>query len=321
MHPREIQSPRAGVFACLMWTWLWAVSASAQPASSVFADEAAGDVSEYDRIVAEAVAKYRANELELARTLFSRAHVLEPSARTSRALGMTHMALESYGLAQHELRAALVDERKPLTEPQRRQVLDLLEWMRENLVVVRLRYAPPHARAEIDRRPVSLGDLLLEPGQHEIQVSAPGFEPQQQSLPAHLATAPFELQIDLVKQSGEPTLARLQLRDDGSSSDAWLWVGVPSVLATVSGAGLLAAGLIAISEAEEPDGADHIERFYERSDRGRLYTALGFGIGGAGLAGLAAAAVLKVNEAPGSRKSRGFSYRIDPTRVVLIQRF
>lgn len=320
MHPRQPEARRAAVFACVVLASLWAVIASAQPAPTALTEEAAADGTEYDRIVIEALAKYRTREFEAARSLFSRAHAMQPSARTSRALGITHMALENYGLAQQELRAALTDERKPLTESQRRQVSDLLEWMRKNLVAVRLRYAPSHARAEIDERPVSIGDQLLEPGQHEVRVAAPGFQPQEQQFQLILSTTPFELRIDLLKQPDDPRLTSIDETDDESTSDAWLWVGVPSMVATLTGAGFLAAGLVAISEAEEPDAQDHIELFYERSDRGRLYTALGFGIGGAGLAGLVVSTVLKL-ESPERVRDASFSYQIHPTHVSVLQRF
>src|SRR5215510_11512113 len=71
--------------------------------------------SEFDSLIGEAVREFAAENFVEARSLFERAHALEPNARTLRALGLCAFELKQYTQAASELDAALKDLRKPLT--------------------------------------------------------------------------------------------------------------------------------------------------------------------------------------------------------------
>jgi hypothetical protein len=144
--------------------------------------DAPDDGSAYHRFVADAVAEHQAGNWAEARALFLRAHELEPSARTLRALGMTAFELREYPDAVRELSAALQATRHPLSAAQQRRVSQLLE--RANTFVGRyhVRLDPPNARLQLSGLDVQLepdGTLLLPLGRQRLSAQAAGFETKE----------------------------------------------------------------------------------------------------------------------------------------------
>ena len=231
---------------------------------------------------------------------------------------MTDMSLEEFARALRELRAALEEKRNPLTTEQRDEVAQLVQWIHENLALVRLHYAPPQALATIDARQVSRGDVWLRPGPHTLRIAATGFEPLEQSFHLNLTNEPLELQVSLTRRAEMPHAANAIRSEE--SSNAWLWIGIPSAVATLAGAGLFIAGHLVIQEAEQPD-RERISQFESEQDRGRVLTGLGIGVAAAGLAGILTAVILKTSVEREEPKQLGLRYDMSPTQLTLWGRF
>jgi tetratricopeptide (TPR) repeat protein len=152
--------------------------------------------SEYDVLIEQASDAYRTKRFEQARESFERAHALQPSARTLRGLGVTAFALDRYAQARPELEAALSDPRKPLPADQRREVSDILAWMKQSLGTLRLQLSPADASARVDDRPVSAGLHLFELGPHELIARAHGYATRETRFVLEPG-APLELRIEL----------------------------------------------------------------------------------------------------------------------------
>jgi tetratricopeptide (TPR) repeat protein len=142
------------------------------PARAEGVDDAA-----YDREINAALQAFEQERFAEARNHFEQAHARQPSARTLRGLGIASVALRRYDLALRELEAALEDSRRPLTAAQQTEVSELVAWIRTSLPRLRLQLAPAHARALVDDVEVTAPEVLLDPGVHRLQVSAPGHQP------------------------------------------------------------------------------------------------------------------------------------------------
>ena len=161
-----IDRRRARIAAAILGlTWL---CARAEPAAAQ-ADPAA------DRLLDDGVAAYHAQDYPRARALFAQAHAEEPTARTLRVLGFCDIELGQYLRAAEELEAALAETHKPLTDPQRAEVTEMLAKARSFLGRLVLDLQPADAVLELDGAPVSGTSFWLEPGQHALRVSAPDY--------------------------------------------------------------------------------------------------------------------------------------------------
>lgn len=219
-------------------------SASAQERATTTAS------SEYDTLIQQASDAYGARQFEQARDLFEQAHLRQPSARTLRGLGIAAFALNRYTQARPELEASLVDTRKPLTRDQRREVSDILSWMKQSLGTLRLELTPPHALALIDDRATTPGTNLLELGDHLLLVRATGYTTREQTFLLerdHPLTLRVELQRDAepVVTAPAPNLAPPAVptttepqRDDSASESRsvfgrwWFWTIAGVVIAS-----------------------------------------------------------------------------------------
>ena len=145
------------------------------------------DSPAYRRAIKEGLAEYAALHFEEARSLFRRAHEINPNARTFRGLGMTSFELRDYVAAVRNLSAALKDSRKPLSPEQRKSTQDLLDRSRMLVDVYSLTVSPRNARVLMDGREPELdadGTLLLGVGLHNLEVSASGMT--MRSLPINV---------------------------------------------------------------------------------------------------------------------------------------
>lgn len=155
---------------------------------------------DYDHFITEALQAYDAGRFAEARTLFRRAHDLQPTARTFRTLGMCSFNLGDYIDALQNLEAALADLRKPLTREQQAHVSELIERANRRVGRFRLKLAPENASLRVDAAvPVLLSrrELLLEPGRHVIELTAEGHRPSQRELTVEAgdrATLEFHLE-------------------------------------------------------------------------------------------------------------------------------
>ncbi len=153
----------------------------------------------YRQVVAEAIVEFDAGRWAEARALFLRAHELWPSARTLRTLGMTSYELRDYPRAVNELKQALSDARRPLTEEQRQHTESLIERANGFLGNYHIELKPVDAQAWVDARPhvIRHGEVLqLGVGSHELVARAPGYT---------------ELRRRISVQGGEEVTLRLEL--------------------------------------------------------------------------------------------------------------
>jgi tetratricopeptide (TPR) repeat protein len=172
------------------------VSAQAKPASADAAESA-----EYKQAVDAALEEYRLQHFEEARSLFERAHAIDPNARTLRGLGMVEFERRHYVRAAELLEAALASKKKPLTDEQRKSVEELLGRTRQFIsnYAVEVKPQSEALQVELDGKPVQLGadsKLALEAGEHTLRISTPD-------------SVPHELRLDV--KGGEQQTLRIQL--------------------------------------------------------------------------------------------------------------
>ncbi|HMI92600.1 MAG TPA: hypothetical protein VK509_14595, partial [Polyangiales bacterium] len=107
-------------------------------------------------------------------------------------LGLAAFESRNYALALGYMRAALADSRRPLTAEQRKE-LERASARAESFVArVVLVLEPAGATFALDGNPAQLdphGELLLDPGDHELLVSAPGHEQRSAMLRAAAGTS------------------------------------------------------------------------------------------------------------------------------------
>jgi tetratricopeptide (TPR) repeat protein len=177
------RSTRQGGFPRALFTLLVSlvVVGHLGSATAVRAEVSAADSVEdpaYRRLIKEGLAEYEARHFDEARSLFRRAHELNPNARTYRGIGMASFELRDYVSAVHNLSAALRDSRKPLSSEQRKHSQDLLDRSRMFVDVYTLKLTPEDARVLIDGRLPEYeadGSLILGFGQHALEASATGY--------------------------------------------------------------------------------------------------------------------------------------------------
>jgi hypothetical protein len=163
-------------------------------------------VSAYDRFIEDGLQAYDAGRVAEARTAFRRAHELDPTARTLRTIGMCSFNLGDYVDAVWNLERARAETRKPLTEEQQKQVLDLIARSNQHIGRFRVHLDPPEASLLVDGRAALLLDqteLLSEAGIHDIDARAPGHQ-----------TAHTRLNVE----GGDRTTLVLKLAPDTASS-------------------------------------------------------------------------------------------------------
>lgn len=222
-----MSTPRSRSVACPPRAWLLlgalactlghAGAAAAQSASPTDVAESAESADgerarEYRQAVEGALAEYALEHYEEARTLFTRAHELEPNARTLRGLGMVEFELRHYVRAAELLEEALVSRVKPLTDEQRTSVELLLARTRHFIGRFDLKVQPKieELTLELDGRRVPFDPeqtLPLEAGEHILRISGPGVEPR-------------ELRLDVRGGQHQTLRIELRARDHGAAESA-----------------------------------------------------------------------------------------------------
>lgn len=153
-----------------------AAPARAQPVEAA-APQPQADDAQYRAAVDDAVREFAAGRFEEARSLFKRAHVLSPNARTLRGMGMTAFELRMYVQAIRELKAALAEARKPLEGEMRARAEALLDKAEKFVGSVRVELDPAKAVLLVDGKapePEASGVLLLDAGLHVLSATAEG---------------------------------------------------------------------------------------------------------------------------------------------------
>jgi hypothetical protein len=156
---------------------------------------------DYKALTQAAVEEHESGHFEEARALFAKAHAINPSARTLWGMGIAAFEARQYTDAIELLKSALGDARRPLTSVQRKNAESLIERSQTFVVHVPLRIAPATASVSIDGREVTKGEdgvLTLDPGVHQVVVSAPGYQEVARSMRWDAGQAAvFEVNLEL----------------------------------------------------------------------------------------------------------------------------
>ncbi|MET0339407.1 MAG: hypothetical protein ABW252_00310 [Polyangiales bacterium] len=142
----------------------------------------------YDQLIDGALAEFAHGHWGEARTLFERAHLLRPSARTFRALGMSAFNLHRYAQAVAELEAAQGHAEQPLDPAMRAHAAELVRRASPLVGRFTVTLAPPDGALTVDdAAPVRDPDgrVLLDIGQHQLALDAPGHAAARQALAVH----------------------------------------------------------------------------------------------------------------------------------------
>lgn len=208
--------------------------ARAQANESDQAVEPAG----YREVVTEALQEFEAQNFEESRSLFHRAHTLFPNARTYRGLGFTEFELRHYPAAIGYLEAALSSRVRPLNAGLRADTERMLERAKAFVGRLRLEVKPSGASVSVDSQPVTLTagtPLLLQVGDHTLEVHAPGFVASKRELSVQ-GGEDTNLTILLTPAHEDVAVASSEPRRWYKSP--WLWASVGVVVAgAAAGAG------------------------------------------------------------------------------------
>ncbi len=128
----------------------------------------------YRALIEEAVAESAAGRWVEARALFRAAFERFPNARAQRGIAMTSFELRDYPAAYRALRAALVDERRPLDAEQRAQAEALLSRVIRFIARYDVAVFGDEARYFVDgveRTTEPEGVLVVSAGRHTVRMS------------------------------------------------------------------------------------------------------------------------------------------------------
>jgi hypothetical protein len=313
------------VAVCLVFG---AASASAQQSKSR-ADEAA-----YHDAITRALDEYNLGHWTEAKVFFREAHARKPSARTLRGIGLACYESRNYVEAIDFLGQALASSVQPLTPDMRSAAQKLIEQSRQFVMRAEIELVPETAELFVDGKPVQLaadGSTLLDPGEHEISVVAPGYETAQRRVNTEGGSA-RQLHFVLKPQGAhkQPIAAprsvrsELALNDAGSASTPsdsesvlpWLAIG-GSVAVAATGGVLLGLGLSDKAAVEGTrDGASWESKKGANERSVPLQTAGGVALG-VGLAGLAASLAWQLWPSD----ERALSVQLAPGAATLRTRF
>jgi hypothetical protein len=175
----------------------------------------------YQTLIREAVEEYDLGHWTEAKVFFSRAHALYPNARTERGLGLSCYELGEYVQSIAYLKASLRNPVQPLTAAMQVDLARLVAQARQFVSRVDVALEPAQARLDIDGVPAGPSDeggWLLDPGEHELQASAPGFVTLRRSLRAG-GGSELHLRLVLESSAADQTLSAAGRRGRAAMPD------------------------------------------------------------------------------------------------------
>jgi hypothetical protein len=251
---------------------------------------------DYQESIAKALQEFELGHWTEAKVFFLRAHAIRPSARTLRGLGLACYESRNYVEAIDYLSQALGSTVQPLTPGMRNAASGLIAEARQFVMLVRIELEPASAELRVDGKLAMLapdGSTLLDPGEHELSVSAAGYERLRRRVNTEGGS---ELQLHLVLQPSAAATQPLASGDfqepepvdsDSESVVPWLVIGGSVALAAAGGV-LLGLGLSDKAAAEDvQDGDDYSDKEAAYSRSVPFQTAGGIMLG-VGIAGIAA---------------------------------
>ena len=198
----------------------------------------------YRETIAQALNEYDLAHYEEARSLFSKAHAMAPSARTWRGLGMAEFELRNYLSCIEDLEQALHDPVRPLSGALRAETEALLTRARDFVARVELNLQPAIGSSlSVDGAPAERrldGSLLLPVGEHELEASAPGYLSARRKL-SLVGGRTERVQITLARETAAAPASATPPADTPRRpvyKNPWLWVGVGVAVASAVALGV-----------------------------------------------------------------------------------
>lgn len=182
----------------------------------------AAEPAGYAQTISAALSEFELGNMTEARTLLLKAHALYATARTERALGMVEFELRNYTAAIAYLELALRSQIKPLDAALRTETEGLLRRARDFTGTIVLRVTPSTASVRLDAVDVDLSRqaaLLVNVGDHTIEVSAPGYPRETRRVRVE---ANRSERVTLVLQKSESARPLYK--------NPWLWTSVAAVV-------------------------------------------------------------------------------------------
>jgi len=287
---------------CALWVGLGLILSLIGPNASYAQPKPARSNAQYDTLIDQALEEYRLGHWAEAKAFFTQAHTLQPNARTLRGLGLVCYEMRKYVEAIGHFRAALASTTRPLTEPMRQGVLELLLDAERFVGRIEVQVTPADASLTLEGHPVTRdaqGRILVDAGSHELLAEAPGHESTARTLTTDggetlrlsIALRPdraagAEAAIAPSRSRVSPPIAADGRSGDGSTAP-WIIVGVSSAV-VIGGAVFLAVALGERAEIENAEQGEHfwsdVEGAYERVP---VFSAIGVTMLGLGAAGVA----------------------------------
>ena len=221
--------------------WLLPVPGAAQ------SRRASAEPAGYRTASGAAIEEFDLNHFTEAREHFARAHALFPNARTLRGLGLCDFELRRYVAAVQYLKEALASDVKQLDGKLRKETEAMLARAAGYVGTLRVQAQPAEALVSVDGisvTPASDGSMLLEVGDHVLEVRATGFVTQRRELQVRggqdesveIALAAIALQPEEVAAAGphsdtSPAGAPSKQAHKPLYKQWWLWTAVGVVLA------------------------------------------------------------------------------------------
>lgn len=155
------------------------------PRASAQAGGGGGEPRGYRELIDRAIAADEGGKFEEARTLFGRAHALYPNARTFRGLGMVEFELGNYTSSADVLQRALASKVRPLDAKLRSATEELLAKAHGFIGRYIVSAQPPASSVMVDGADAlrnAYGEVLIAQGEHQLEVSAPGYRSETRPL-------------------------------------------------------------------------------------------------------------------------------------------
>jgi tetratricopeptide (TPR) repeat protein len=199
----------------------------------------------YRTAIGAGIEEFDLNHFTEAREHFARAHALFPNARTLRGLGLCDFELRRYVAAVQYLKEALASDVKQLDGKLRKETEAMLARAQGYVGTLHVHAQPAEALVTVDGisvTPAADGGLLLEVGDHVLEVRATGFVTQRRELQVRggqdesidIALAAIELQPEEVAAAHEPAGAPTKPARKPLYKQWWLWTAVGVVVAGVA---------------------------------------------------------------------------------------
>jgi tetratricopeptide (TPR) repeat protein len=218
---------------------LWASSARlahADAPAPAAAEVAVSEPADYRETVEEAVQEFSAQHYEESRSLFWRAHVLFPNARTHRGLGLAEFELRNYGECIKQFEAALRSDIKPLSPELRGETEKMLARANHFVARIVVDAKPGPSTVLVDDQTLELPAgqaIVLQMGRHTLEVRAHGFLPDKRQLNIQGGE---EETLTIILSQNQPAASEPLARPNDAAArrwykSPWLWAGVGLVVA------------------------------------------------------------------------------------------